>query len=182
MMAFPTPLWSNPNHLTSRPTTRDGAQSKQQSHQQQQQLADLAKERKSSTYTRRSSFSSQRRRGSSAATASDNFVTDATAPPALPYYALAAAAKVADRQAREHDAFAAGEPYKSPALHDGDGFGPKMLNRTTTNTSTGGAPLTPGVPLTAGGYWQQHEAQVIHQQVTDLANKRINFLDYLRKA
>ncbi|KAL2204373.1 hypothetical protein CC79DRAFT_1278592 [Sarocladium strictum] len=59
-----------------------------------------------------------------------------------------------------------------------------MLSRTATNTSNGERPpTTPGGSLAPGtGFWAQHEAQVVHQQVVDLANKRINFLDYLRKA
>jgi hypothetical protein len=59
-----------------------------------------------------------------------------------------------------------------------------MLSRTTTNTSNGERPpTTPGGSLApSAGFWAQHEAQVVHQQVVDLANKRINFLDYLRKA
>ena len=163
----------------SRPTTRDGA-----SQPSSQPPAVLPKDRKPS-YSRRSSFSSQRRRGSSATGSSDAIVTDATAPPALPYYALAAAAKVATQQSREPDSYAAGEPLRSPSSHD-DGFGPRMLHRTTTNTSANsgyGIPITPAGPVAqVGGFWQQHEDKITHQQITGLANKRINFLEYLRKA
>lgn len=190
-MAFPTPLWTslptNPlipattstSTSASRPVTRDG-------QGPSPSLLTKDRERKSSTYTRRSSFSSQRRRGSIATNNSDAIVTDATTPPALPYYARAAAAKVATQQARDHDAVLANDSLRSPPLPEisGDGWGPKMLSRTTTNTSNGERPpTTPGGSLApSGGFWAQHEATVVHQQVVDLANKRINFLDYLRKA
>lgn len=195
-MSFPTPLWSslptNPmvppsTSASSRPVTREGPAPSQFSQPlPTPSVLTKDRERKSSTYSRRASFSSQRRRASTATSSSDAIVTDATAPPALPYYALAAAAKVASQQAREHDVIQSGEALKSPTFPEvpGDGWGPRMLSRTTTNTSNGERPpTTPGGSLAPGtGFWAQHEAQVVHQQVVDLANKRINFLDYLRKA
>lgn len=196
-MAFPTPLWTslptNPmipptTAASSRPVTRDG-QSASQQHQQPPPTPTLLtkdRERKSSTYSRRASFSSQRRRASSIATSPDTVVTDATAPPALPYYALAAAAKVASQQAREQGtASPSAELLRSPTFPEvpGNGWGPKMLSRTTTNTSNGERPpTTPGGSLSGSGFWAQHEAQAMHNQVVELATKRINFLDYLRKA
>jgi hypothetical protein len=45
----------------------------------------------------------------------------------------------------------------------------------TSHGTSNGAPGTTGV-------WQQSEASIMHHHVTELANKRISTLDYLRKA
>lgn len=60
------------------------------------------------------------------------------------------------------------------------------MSRTNTGAGSYFPPPTPGVPSslngTAASTWQQSEASMIHQQITDVANKRISTLDYLRKA
>ena len=91
-------------------------------------------------------------------------MTDSSAPPALPDYALSAAAKVT----REGDA---------PGSGSGDGF-PRLLGRTAT-TPTFSSSGTPAPP--AGHVWQG-EAAVMHKNMREIARKRIYTLDYYRKA
>lgn len=174
---FSTSIFSS--NAASRPTTRDGSDpSSTVSHT-------LAKDRKAS-FSRKSSLSGSRRRGSSFGNGPNAYVTDAAAPPALPEYALAAAAKVVPRadvgkQPSDH-------PVQTPGSA-GEGFG--MLTRTNTGSTTyfGAMPAGAayvGVPgsgmgVGAGLMLQQQESILIHQQITDLANKRIATLDYLRK-
>uniref|UniRef100_A0A8H7N5B5 Uncharacterized protein n=2 Tax=Bionectria ochroleuca TaxID=29856 RepID=A0A8H7N5B5_BIOOC len=141
-----------------------------------------AKDRKSS-FSRKAAapFSGSRRRGSSAGgtTTSNAFVTDAAAPPALPDYALAAAAKVITRD-RDHDYH-----ITSPTSPDNS---VKMLSRSTTTSSTAAQmtppfpPPTPSSSGNGGAFWQPSDSSVLFQQITDLAHKRITTLDYLRKA
>ncbi|KAG5938788.1 hypothetical protein E4U53_007935, partial [Claviceps sorghi] len=137
-----------------------------------------------------------RRRGSSvssAAVSTNAIVTDATVPPALPEYALLAAAKVqqqAVREARREHGTVDDNGVRSPVSPtSGTGFGSAiMLSKTTTNTT--GQVMPPPTPLgvpntlngTSAGMWHQSEASVIYQQITDVATKRISTLDYLRKA
>ena len=64
-----------------------------------------------------------------------------------------------------------------------------MLSRSATGSTTlhGGVPSTPlgfmpnGAVGTAG-MWQQNEASIMYHHVTELADKRIATLEYLRKA
>ena len=44
------------------------------------------------------------------------------------------------------------------------------------------APVMFGAPPGAASAYLQNENNLIHQQISDVANKRINTLDYLRKA
>lgn len=130
----------------------------------------LHKERKAS-FSRKASLSSSRRRGSSISTA-NAFVTDAATPPALPEYALAAAAKVAPAGGMNIDAVSAAT---------GD---LRRLSRSATGSTTYlNTPLS-AVPGGSGSsaMWQQTESGMIHQHITEVANKRISTLDYLRKA
>ncbi|RBR12909.1 uncharacterized protein FIESC28_08400 [Fusarium coffeatum] len=154
---FSTSIFSN---AASRPTTREG------------QSVDpllVPKDRKAS-FSRKASLGS--RRGSSFGNGPNAYVTDATAPPALPEYALSAAAKVA----RPSDSEAS---QTTPT---------DMLSRSATGSTTlHGVPSTPlgfmpnGAVGTAG-MWQQNEASIMYHHVTELANKRIATLEYLRKA
>ena len=92
-------------------------------------------------------------------------MTDSSAPPALPDYALSAAAKVT----RD------GEAASAPG--SGDGF-TRILSRTATApTGFHGGPLTPN-PV---GQWQG-EAAVMHKNMREIARKRVHTLEYLRKA
>ncbi|KAH7173314.1 uncharacterized protein B0J16DRAFT_188808 [Fusarium flagelliforme] len=156
---FSTSIFSN---AASRPTTREG------------QSVDpllLPKDRKAS-FSRKASLGS--RRGSSFGNGPNAYVTDAAAPPALPEYALSAAAKVARPSDSE-----ASQTTPTEA----------MLSRSATGSTTlhGGVPSTPlgfmpnGAVGTAG-MWQQNEASIMYHHVTELANKRIATLEYLRKA
>ena len=155
---FSTSIFSN---AASRPTTREG------------QSVDpllLPKDRKAS-FSRKASLGS--RRGSSFGNGPNAYVTDATAPPALPEYALSAAAKVA-------------RPSDSEASQTAPTDA--MLSRSATGSTTlHGVPSTPlgfmpnGAVGTAG-MWQQNEANIMYHHVTELANKRIATLEYLRKA
>lgn len=156
---FSTSIFSS--NAASRPTTREG------------QSVDpllLPKDRKAS-FSRKASLGS--RRGSSFGNGPNAYVTDAAAPPALPEYALSAAAKVARPSDSE-----ASQTTPTEA----------MLSRSATGSTTlHGVPSTPlgfmpnGAVGTAG-MWQQNEASIMYHHVTELANKRIATLEYLRKA
>lgn len=165
----------------SRPTTRDGADPPPPPPLTQSQSTTsitttaTIKDRKPSFSRKSASFSAPRRRGSSATSNTTNaVVTDATAPPALPDYALSAAAKVTPR---DRDA----DPIRSPASPDSFG---RMLSRTAT-APTSQLPPPPPTPVggsNGGSFWQPNDVGVVHQQITDLANKRIATLEYLRRA
>lgn len=129
----------------------------------------LSKDRKGS-FGRRASVTSpsrSKRRASSSAGGSNLIVTDSKVPPALPDFALAAAAKIS----RETDA------VQSPA--SADSFS-KMLGRTPTSQSNSDrlTPMTSHPAIFPGS----SEASIVFLQIQDLANKRISTLDYLRKA
>lgn len=141
------------------------------------------KDRKPSFSRKAASFSGPRRRGSSATgSTSSAIVTDAAAPPALPDYALSAAAKVApSRDAADPSPL----PLRSPASPPDGGFA-RMLSRTATSASTN-MPPPPPTPVEGrnggggGTFWQPNDIGVVHQQIVELANKRIATLDYLRR-
>ncbi|KAF4443688.1 hypothetical protein FACUT_1113 [Fusarium acutatum] len=160
---FSTSIFSS--NSASRPTTRDGHAVDPLN------TSILPKDRKAS-FSRKASLSS--RRGSSFGNGPNAFVTDATAPPALPDYALSAAAKVAPRP-------------------DGVEAAPvevQMLSRSATGSTTLHGGIVPNTPIGimpngavgTAGMWQQNEAGIMHHHVTELANKRIATLEYLRKA
>ncbi|KAL0943002.1 uncharacterized protein CTRU02_200888 [Colletotrichum truncatum] len=136
----------------------------------------LTKDRKSS-FGRKPSFSSpskssKRRANSSSSGGGGNVVvTDRNVPPALPDFALAAAAKIT----RDTD------NIQSPA--SGDSFS-KMLSRSHTgSTSLAADRLQPPLPsATHPNMWQSSESVVLHMQMQEIANKRISTLDYIRKA
>lgn len=169
---FSTSIFGNAS--SSRPTTRDGVDPLSGPPNL------LTKDRKTS-FSRKSSLSGSRRRGSSFGNGPNAFVTDATAPPALPDYALAAAAKIVPRA----EVGKQGDHVQTPVSADG-GFA--MLTRTNTGSTaylaTAGPPgaAFAGIPPGYSAMWQQTEANMIHQQIVDVANKRISTLDYLRKA
>ncbi|CAI4215275.1 unnamed protein product [Parascedosporium putredinis] len=138
----------------SRPGTSSGESIQQPPLQQLnglniQQAAVLTKDRKNS-FPRKTSFS------------------NSAAPPALPDFALAAAAKLS----RETEAIA-----MTPGT--GDNFS-RILGRTAPTSAgfnTGG--LTPVPP--PGQQWQG-EGAVMHRNMREIARKRMYTLDYLRKA
>ncbi|KAM5350249.1 hypothetical protein ACJ41O_006754 [Fusarium nematophilum] len=177
---FSTSIFSSSSAAISRPTTRDGhVDPLSTSHS-----SGVLKDRKPS-FSRKSSLSGSRRRGSSFGNGPNAYVTDATAPPALPDYALAAAAKVVPRADIVRDAEAAAASGHPPPTADS---GIHMLSRSATGSaslmSTNMPPPTPlgNGSMGSSGMWQQSEASIMHQHVTELANKRISTLDYLRKA
>ncbi|KAF4984704.1 hypothetical protein FZEAL_145 [Fusarium zealandicum] len=170
---FSTSIFSSSAAALSRPTTREG-------HGHGVDPLSTTKDRKPS-FSRKSSLS---RRGSSFGNGPNAYVTDATAPPALPEYALAAAAKVAARADIARDGDAAAHPPPPP----GDS-GAHMLNRSGTGSTTYQGSMPPPTPMgslpngsMASGMWHQSEASIMHHHVTELANKRISTLEYLRKA
>ncbi|KAF5579766.1 hypothetical protein FPCIR_10960 [Fusarium pseudocircinatum] len=162
---FSTSIFSS--NSASRPTTRDG-----HAVDPLNTSSILPKDRKAS-FSRKASLSS--RRGSSFGNGPNAFVTDATAPPALPDYALSAAAKVAPRP----DGVEATAPVEV-----------QMLSRSATGSTTLHGGIVPNTPIGimpngavgTAGMWQQNEAGIMHHHVTELANKRIATLEYLRKA
>lgn len=156
----------------SRPGTSSGESSQQPPFLLQQPQPNLLTKDRKGSFPLKNSFTSptrsnKKRSGSSGSVGGrgGGFVTDSSAPPALPDYALSAAAKVT----REGDGSAGPGP--------GDGF-PRMLGRTATTPSFSSG-STPNPP--AGHVWQG-EAAVMHKNMKEIARKRIYTLDYLRKA
>ncbi|EFY91186.1 hypothetical protein MAC_02857 [Metarhizium acridum CQMa 102] len=190
---FSVGIFTNPSSF-SRPTTRDGSidplHPPPHSPPPPIPTSGPVKESRKASFSRKASLSgSTRRRGSSVgSTAASNpnaIVTDAAAPPALPDYALPAAAKVQSRDRR--DMGSVDDGVRSPVSPTGGSSGLASMSRTNTGAGSYFPPPTPvGVPSSlngaAAGTWQQSEASMIHQQITDVANKRISTLDYLRKA
>ncbi|KAF4453655.1 hypothetical protein F53441_3664 [Fusarium austroafricanum] len=161
---FSTSIFSS--NAASRPTTRDGVDPLNTA------LPNILSKDRKASFSRKASLSS--RRGSSFGSGPSAFVTDAAAPPALPDYALSAAAKVAPRP----------EAEAVPVPEE------KMLTRSATGSTTLHGGIVPNTPMGimpngavgTAGMWQQNEASIMHHHVTDLANKRIKTLEYLRKA
>ncbi|KAI1274574.1 hypothetical protein F5Y07DRAFT_211543 [Xylaria sp. FL0933] len=158
---------SGTSNSRSRPGTSAGDQSKEHSRRP--------------SFGRKSSISSPskgKRRASSSASngggSGGQIITDATAPPALPDYALAAAAKIS----KDPDAIVS--PTSS------DSFS-KMISRTMSAPSNGLYQTMSGVSGT--GLSPQSsiptlptETPTLYYHIQDVANKRISTLDYLRKA
>ncbi|KAI0424353.1 hypothetical protein F5Y09DRAFT_143021 [Xylaria sp. FL1042] len=158
---------SGTSNNRSRPGTSAGDQSKEHSRRP--------------SFGRKSSISSPskgKRRASSSASngggSGGQIITDATAPPALPDYALAAAAKIS----KDPDAIV------SPTSVDSFS---KMISRTMSAPSNGlyqtmsgvagpGLSTQPSVPTLPT------ETMSLYNHIQDVANKRISTLDYLRKA
>ncbi|KAM3452634.1 hypothetical protein MY3296_004372 [Beauveria thailandica] len=158
--------------LPSRPATRDGSAV---SSALGLLSGTLSKERKAS-FSRKASLSGARRRSSVSTTASgaaDAVMTDDSVPPALPDYALAAAAKIAPRDGRDL--------VRSPISPDSAPF--SAISRSTTSTAF---MMPQQTPSTATGIsptqWRQSEVAMMHQQIIEAAQKRISTLSYLRKA
>ncbi|KAI0856282.1 hypothetical protein F4860DRAFT_420139 [Xylaria cubensis] len=156
----------------SRPGTRDGDQPKEHSRRP--------------SFGRKSSLSSpskgKRRASSSTANGGGSgggqIITDATVPPALPDYALAAAAKIS----KDVDAVV------SPTSVDSF---TKMISRTMSAPSNGLYQTMSGisgasVPTTTSPQSSvpmlPTEMPSLYNHIQDVSNKRISTLDYLRKA
>ncbi|KAH6983385.1 hypothetical protein BKA56DRAFT_519615 [Ilyonectria sp. MPI-CAGE-AT-0026] len=174
---FSTSIFSSSS--ASRPVTRDGGSV--------DPLATALKDRKPS-FSRKSSLS---RRGSSFGNGPNAYVTDAAAPPALPDYALAAAAKITPRaDIRESDPSASIHHSSSASTAADSAVTMQMLSRSATGSTLHlGSMPPPATPMSgpngaigSGTLWQQSEAGLAHQQITEVANKRISTLEYLRKA
>ncbi|GAW17042.1 hypothetical protein ANO14919_064920 [Xylariales sp. No.14919] len=162
---------SSNNNSRSRPGTSSGDQSKEHSRRP--------------SFGRKSSFSSPskgKRRASSSASngggGGGQIITDATAPPALPDYALAAAAKIS----KDPDAVV------SPTSVDSFS---KMMSRTMSASSSGLYQTMSGVGAGTGLSTTSPQSSVptlptetpsLYNHIQDVANKRISTLDYLRKA
>ncbi|KAI0550001.1 hypothetical protein F4679DRAFT_225190 [Xylaria curta] len=168
---------TNSNNSRSRPGTRDGDQPKEHSRRP--------------SFGRKSSLSSpskgKRRASSSTANGGGSgggqIITDATVPPALPDYALAAAAKIS----KDVDAVV------SPTSVDSF---TKMISRTMSAPSNGLYQTMSGisgasVPTTATTTTTSPQSSVpmlptempsLYNHIQDVSNKRISTLDYLRKA
>jgi hypothetical protein len=170
---FSVGIFTNPGSY-SRPTTRDGSSDPLHPapHSPPPPIPSSGPSRESrkASFSRKSSLSgSTRRRGSSVgSTATSNaIITDAAAPPALPEYALPAAAKVQSRELNRRDGGGVDDGIRSPVSPTGGSSGFGSMSRA----NTGPPPM-----------WQPSEASSIHQQITEVAGKRISTLDYLRMA
>lgn len=164
---------SSGGNSRSRPGTSSGDQSKDHSRRP--------------SFGRKASFSSPskgKRRASSSVSnggsGGEQIITDATVPPALPDYALSAAAKITK------------DPDNIVSPTSVDSFS-KMLSRTMSTPSGGLYQTMSGVSGTtmtnATTTSPQSTAPILvsetpslHSHMHDLMNKRISTLDYLRKA
>lgn len=174
-------------NLPTRPPTRDRERGRDRDRPDLQQtptslsvVRTSSKERKASFSSLKASLPGSRRRANASGTAtpSANTVTDASAPPALPDYALAAAAKiVAKDKDKEKDKRDAAEGPSAAELANMIPRGSAMAAMT---------PATPieGRPGMTSTMWAlaQGETQVLHHQIAETAQKRMSTLDYLRKA
>lgn len=145
---------------------------------------------------------------SSSASNSNTIFTDDSSPPALPDFAIASAAKLSRDPSRDTDGLPSSsspvparsysgsygssnkKPNDSPKkkTNSMDSAGPYMqsggraLNRAGTlpvnGYGTAGGGMMP--PPSAAGL--QGESSMVHQHITEMANKRISTLEYLRKA
>ncbi|KAM0256613.1 hypothetical protein ACHAQJ_004900 [Trichoderma viride] len=183
-------------NLPSRPSTRDRERGRDRerldSHQQPQTslsaVRTSSKERKASFSSLKASLPGSRRRAANGAAAASSSshnsgaVTDASAPPALPDYALAAAAKIVAKDGNNKDKDKERrDAIEGPWTTDLAGA---MIPRAGTMTS-----MTPATPVEVrpgmtSTMWAmaQGESHLLHQQVTETAQKRMSTLDYLRKA
>ncbi|KAI3390729.1 hypothetical protein diail_8777 [Diaporthe ilicicola] len=115
------------------------------------------------------------------ATGQKPVVTNRGNPPALPDFALSAAAK----KSRETDVFASPGSAAKTSMDISGGYiqtsNSRMLSRSGT-TPVNGFPSGGGMmpPPSAGG--MQNESNMVHQHIHEMANKRISTLEYLRKA
>lgn len=115
------------------------------------------------------------------ATGQKPVVTNRGNPPALPDFALSAAAKTS----RETDVFASPGSAAKTSMDISGGYiqtsNSRMLSRSGT-TPVNGFPSVGGMmpPPSAGG--MQNESNMVHQHIHEMANKRISTLEYLRKA
>ncbi|PHH85810.1 hypothetical protein CDD83_11141 [Cordyceps sp. RAO-2017] len=179
------------------------------------------------SFSAASPFGRRRSSASSPASASfqGSFVTDAAAPPALPDYALPAAARVQQGRAPGHhqhnhagaspdaapttmpsrtltattaastvssspSAVPAAPSYMPPptpvvgsGVNGGGGGGAGGGGGGgLSSASSSAAPAVASATASSSSIWQPSEASVIHQQIMELAHKRISTLDYLRKA
>ncbi|KAF5000443.1 hypothetical protein FGRMN_1774 [Fusarium graminum] len=167
---FSTSIFSS--NTASRPTTRDG----HAVDPLNTNLPNILPKDRKASFSRKASLGS--RRGSSFGNGPNAYVTDAAAPPALPDYALSAAAKVTPRPDGDN-----------PGSHSISSE-PQMLSRSATGSTTLHGGIVPNTPMSimpngsvgTSGMWQQNEASIMHHHVTELANKRIATLEYLRKA
>ena len=115
------------------------------------------------------------------ATGQNPIVTNRGNPPALPDFALSAAA----RTSRDTDVFASPNSAPKSSMDISGGYiqtsNSRMLSRSGT-TPVNGFPSGGGMmpPPSAGG--MQSESNMVHQHIHEMANKRISTLEYLRKA
>lgn len=97
-----------------------------------------------------------------------NVITNRAAPPALPDFALAVAAKISSRDSEFI--------VHSPASVDSFS---KMLSRTAPTPTNG---YNTAAPSTVPSSAQTTESAIIYGHIQDTSNKRISTLHYLRKA
>lgn len=177
-------------NLPSRERGRDRDRDRDRNHdrpdQQLSVVRSSSKERKASFSSLKASLPGSRRRANASnasGTATPSSNGNSNSAPPLPDYALAAAAKIVakdkdrDRD-REKDHRDAAEGASAAELAN------TMIPRGSAMTAM--TPATPieGRPGMTSTMWAlaQGETQVLHHQITELAQKRMSTLDYLRKA
>jgi hypothetical protein len=166
---------------------RDRDRSHDRPDQQLSVVRSSSKERKASFSSLKASLPGSRRRANNSSTSgtatpsSNNGVTNTSAPP-LPDYALAAAAKIV---AKDKDRDRDRDGYRDAA----EGASAAELANTMIPRGSAMTAMTPATPIEGrpgmtSTMWAlaQGETQVLHHQITELAQKRMSTLDYLRKA
>jgi hypothetical protein len=200
---FSTNIWGSSNSGTrpdnpgpshsrtgsrSRPVTSSGDREPPHGHGPSVASKDRDRDRererdRKPSFGRKASFGSPgkgKRRASSASSngggvGGEHIKTDASAPPALPDFALASAAK-----------FSSNEPVQSPPPSADSISRPPMGSHMAPVRAQGGFYAGSGTAISPPvGYPQAigpPTEAIVHQHIHEIANKRISTLDYLRKA
>ncbi|RYP62734.1 hypothetical protein DL769_007193 [Monosporascus sp. CRB-8-3] len=191
---FTTNTWGT-SGSKSRPGTSSGEQRDSQAQTQtqtqtqtqvqaqaqtQKQTNVLTKDRdRRPSFGRKASFSSpraRRRASFSASNGTAHIRTDASAPPAIPNFALAAAAKLS----RDTEAVLTPAITPTDPLAKATSGRPAPAPATAMNGLHSAATSPPTIQTGQGSSAEASFA--VHQHIHELANKRISTLDYLRKA
>jgi hypothetical protein len=108
-------------------------------------------------------------------------LTNRGIPPALPDFALSAAA----RTSRDTDVFSPPNSAPKSSMDISGGYiqtsNSRMLSRSGTTPVNGFPPGGGMMPPPSAGA-MQNESNMVHQHIHEMANKRISTLEYLRKA
>lgn len=137
---------------------------------------------------------------SSSTTSNHTVFTNYDSPPALPDFALASAAKLSRNsdglptssssssvpvRSNSHSKSQSSSKKKSHSMDSSGAYmqsGGRALNRAGTLPANGYATTGGGMMPPPSATGLQGESSMVHQHITEMANKRISTLEYLRKA